>query len=78
MTERFSAREGHRPAAAPITIREEAPPELRGAILVLAQEAGMSPSPMRDLICQVLLVKPDSTLASVSTVPLLRPTSLGA
>ena len=60
MTERFSAREGHRPAAAPITIREEAPPELRGAILVLAQEAGMSPSPMRDLICQVLLVKPDT------------------
>ena len=60
MTERFSAREGHRPAAAPITIREEAPPELRGAILVLAQEAGITPSTMRELICQVLLVKPDT------------------
>ena len=59
MTERFSAREGHRPGVAPITIREDAPPELRGAILVLAQEAGMTPSTMRDSICQVLLVKPD-------------------
>ena len=59
MTERFSDREGYRPPAAPITIREDAPPELRGAILVLAEEAGMTPDPMRDLICQVLLVRPD-------------------
>ena len=59
MTERFSAREGYRPPAAAITIREDAPPELRGAILVLAEEAGMSPSNMRDLICQALLVNPD-------------------
>ena len=59
MTERFSDREGYRPPAAPITIREDAPPELRGAILVLAKEAGMTPSLMRDLICQVLLEKPD-------------------
>ncbi len=61
MTERFSAREGYRPLAAPITIREDAPSELRGAILVLAEEAGLSPSTMREVICQVLLVKPDST-----------------
>lgn len=59
MTERFSAREGYRPPAAPITIREDAPPEPRGAVLVLAEEAGMTPDPMRDLICQVLLVRPD-------------------
>ncbi len=60
MTERFSDREGYRPPAAPITVREEAPPELRGAILILAQEAGMNPSSMRDVVCQVLLVTPDS------------------
>lgn len=45
MTERFSDREGYRPPAAPITIREDAPPELRSAILVLAEEAGMTPGP---------------------------------
>ncbi|MDE0624024.1 MAG: hypothetical protein OXH83_20370 [Bryobacterales bacterium] len=59
MIERFSDREGYRPPAAPITIREDAPSELRGAIPVLAQEAGMSPSTMREVICQVLLVRPD-------------------
>lgn len=58
MTERFSDREGYRPPAAPITIREDAPPALRGAILVLAKEAGMTPSTMRDPICQVLSVSP--------------------
>ena len=58
MTERFSDREGHRPPPAPITIRQDAPSELRGAILVLAEEAGLSPSAMRKVICQVLLVKP--------------------
>ena len=61
MTERFSDREGYRPPAAPITIREDAPRELQGAILILAQEAGMGPSDMRDVICQVLLVTPDSS-----------------
>lgn len=60
MTERFSDREGYRPPPAPITVREDAPPELRGAILVLAKEAGMRPSTMRDVICQVLLVAPSS------------------
>lgn len=61
MTERFSDREGYRPPAVPITVREDATPELQGAILILAQEAAMSPSDMRDVICQVLLVTPDSS-----------------
>lgn len=60
MTERFSDREGYRPPAAPITIREDAPSELRGAVLVLAEEAELNPSTMREVICQVLLVKPDA------------------
>ena len=59
MRERFSTRHGYRPPAAPITIREDAPSALRGAILVLAKEAGMSPSSLRSVICEVLLVKPN-------------------
>ncbi len=59
MRERFSTRQGYRPPVAPITVREDAPSKLRGAILVLAKEAGMSPCAMRNVICEVLLVKPD-------------------
>ncbi len=59
MKERFSTRQGYRPPAAPVTIREDAPPNLRGAILVLAEEAGMCPSEMRSVICRVVLVNPD-------------------
>ena len=59
MTERFSDRQGYRPAAAQITVREDAPSELRGAIPLLGQEAGMLPSVMRQVICTVLLVRPD-------------------
>ena len=59
MTERFSDRQGYRPSAAPITVREDAPSDLRGAIPLLAGEAGMQPSDMRQVICNVLLVGPD-------------------
>lgn len=59
MTERFSDRQGYRPSAAQITVREDAPSELRGAIPLIAEDAGMSPSSMRRVICGVLLVPPD-------------------
>ena len=59
MIERFSHREGHRPTAAQITVREDAPPALRGAIPMIAKEAGMRPSAIRRVICQVLLVPED-------------------
>ena len=59
MMERFSARQGYRPPPAEITIREDAPSDLRGTILVLAQTAGMTPSAIRQVICGVLLVPPD-------------------
>ena len=59
MTERFSDRQGYRPTAAQITVREDAPSELRGAIPLIAEGAGMSPSDMRRVICGVLLVPPD-------------------
>ena len=59
MTERFSDRQGYRPPAAQITVREDAPSELRGAIPLIAEGAGMRPSDMRRVICRVLLVRPD-------------------
>ena len=59
MTERFSDRQGYRPNAAKITVRENAPSGLRGAIPLIAEEAGMTPSAMRQAICKVLLVPPD-------------------
>ena len=57
--ERFSARQGYRPSPAEITVREDAPSDLRSAILMLSEAAGMTPSAMRQVICGVLLVRPD-------------------
>ncbi len=59
MIESFSDRHGYRPAAAKISVREDAPDVLREAIPLIAQNAGMSPSAMRQEICEVLLVRPD-------------------
>ncbi|MCY4420956.1 MAG: hypothetical protein OXC42_06860 [Gammaproteobacteria bacterium] len=59
MTKRFSDRQGYRPPATKITIREDAPSSLRHAIPLIASEAGMQPSTMRQVICRVLLVPPD-------------------
>jgi AbiJ N-terminal domain 4 len=53
---RFSERHGHRGAEQEITVREDAPQGLRFAIPLIAQDAGMSPSAIRRVICQVLLV----------------------
>ena len=59
MIESFSSRQGHRPPPGQAIAREDAPPELRGAILMLAKAAGMKPSAIREVICGVLLVLPD-------------------
>ena len=59
MNKRFSDRQGYRPAAAQITVHEDAPSELRGALPLIAKAAGMQPSAMRQVICEVLLVSPD-------------------
>ena len=59
MIESFSSRQGHRPPPGQATAREDAPPKLRGAILILAKAAGMKPSAIREVICGVLLVLPD-------------------
>lgn len=59
MTERFSDRNDYRPSPSKITVREDAPPALRGAIPMIAEGAGMGPSTIRDMLCRVLLVQPD-------------------
>ena len=59
MTQRFSDRHGYRPTAKQITVREDAPADLRGAITMIAKGVGMQPHAMRDVICQVLLKQPD-------------------
>jgi AbiJ N-terminal domain 4 len=59
MPERFSDRHGYRSGERDITVREGAPEDLRFAIPLIAQDVGMSPSAMRRIICQVLLVRPD-------------------
>lgn len=55
----FSARQNYQPEDKPITIREDAPRELREAILILAKDLEMSLHDMLDVICDVLLVSPD-------------------
>jgi len=59
--ERFSRRFGHRPAEREITIREDAPEDVRGAILKIAEaEVGLSPGRLRGVLCTVLRKLPDS------------------
>lgn len=56
----FSNRFGFRAPDAEITVREDAPPEIRDAILMLAYAAGHSPKRMRDIVCEIMLRRPDS------------------
>jgi hypothetical protein len=51
---RFSERHGYQPEDAEITVRLDAPNELRGVIVDLAYESGLTPHKMRSLVCRVL------------------------
>ena len=59
MPKTFSDRHGYRADDIEITVREDAPRELRQAIPLIARQVGMGPIPMRKIVCQVLLVLPD-------------------
>lgn len=59
MTDRFSRRHGYNPPDAEITVREDAPENLRGVVVDLAYECGFSPKPLRRIVCRVLRVAPD-------------------
>lgn len=55
----FSARHGFRAPEIEITIREDAPEDVRFAVVELATLLGISPSGVRSEICDVLLRRPD-------------------
>ena len=61
MSENFSDRYNYNDTAiVEITIREDAPSEMRFAVVQIAESLGMQPTELRKLICRVLLVQPDS------------------
>jgi hypothetical protein len=59
MSTRFSQRHGYRGTEPEITIREDAPENLRFAVAQIAVDAGMHPSDIRQVVCRVLFVAPD-------------------
>jgi hypothetical protein len=60
MSNSFSKRYGFRQVrGAPITMRTDAPLELRGVIVQLAYECGFSPRTLRPLVCRTLRKRPD-------------------
>ena len=58
MSGRFSERQGYTGQAREITVRQEAPPELRKAIPRFARDEGMSPREVRNVVCRQLLADP--------------------
>ncbi len=56
---RFSEREGHGPDEKPITIRNEAPKELRDYLPRIVYKVGQSSESLRELICDELRTSPD-------------------
>lgn len=55
----FSERHGFAPDEAEITVRNDAPYELRGVVVDVAYEAGLDPHSVRSLICKLLRVRED-------------------
>ena len=59
MTQRFSQRHGHISPDPEITIREDAPYELRSVLVDVAYKSGLSPSSLRTLVCKTVRVAAD-------------------
>lgn len=55
----FSARFGFHGPDAEITIREDAPEEVRDAVVMLGYAFGIGPGGIREVLCEVLLKRPD-------------------
>ena len=68
MPERFSERERLRPSDAEITVRHDAPPDLRYAIPAIANELNMSYKTIRKVVCNILWVRPDPNNWSVENI----------
>jgi hypothetical protein len=59
MSTSFSRRHGYAAENATITVREDAPHDLRYAVAEMARTAGMRPGGIRSIVCRVLLTAPD-------------------
>jgi hypothetical protein len=60
MTDSFSKRQGFRQVhETPITVRDDAPYDLRGVVVQLAYVCGFRPSTLRSLVCRVLRKRQD-------------------
>jgi len=59
MPERFSSKHGFSQPDAEISIRHDAPDELRSVLVHIAYECGFSPTPLRELVCRVLRKRPN-------------------
>ena len=59
MIETFSSRHGFHSENPEISVRYEAPENLRGAIIMIAGRVGLRPKQLRQVLCNVLLVRPD-------------------
>jgi len=57
---RFSQRQGLETPDAEIRFRNDAPDEMRSVVLDIAYELGLSPTPVRSLLCRVLRKAPNS------------------
>lgn len=55
----FSERHGFAQPETEITVREDAPYEMRGVVIDIAYEAGLTPHSIRSLICRLLRVRED-------------------
>ncbi len=64
----FSDRFGYQAPEAEITIREDAPTPVRDGILMAGYGADLSPGVIRDILCRVLLQRPDQNNWSASNV----------
>lgn len=57
--QRFSERHGLAPEEPEVTIREEAPEELRGIVVDFAYRCDLTPQDLRRILCEVLMRRPD-------------------
>lgn len=59
MDDLFSKRHGFQPKDKAITIRQDAPYELRGVVVDIAYGAGFCPKTLRPVVCRALRKRPD-------------------
>jgi hypothetical protein len=59
MNESFSKRHGYQPSEKEITVRYDAPYELRGVLIDIAYEIGFRPKTLRPVVCRALRKRPD-------------------